>query len=75
MIELTTPDGTLKWKSGKLLKGDEAALKVIRQPRAGRFGAVPGLSAERAHKRKDSFLHLVRTIWPNYRLIKDTDSD
>lgn len=73
MIELKTPDGTLKWKLGKHIKGDEAAVTAFRQPREGEFGAAPGVSAARAHKRKDSFLHLAQTVWPTHSVVRDTD--
>lgn len=72
MIELNTPDGTIKWKLGKHLKGDDTALAAFRRPRAGTFGREPGLPAERAHRRRDSFLHLAQTIWPNFEVVKDT---
>ena len=29
MIELNTPDGMLKWKSGKHIKGDDAAVTAL----------------------------------------------
>lgn len=73
MIELKTTDGTIKWKAGKHLKGDEEALEIFRQPRPGEFGKAPGLSSERAHRRRDSFLHLAQTIWPNFEVVKDTE--
>ncbi|MBT9586793.1 hypothetical protein IV102_25845 [bacterium] len=73
MIELNTPDGMLKWKSGKHIKGDDAAVTAFRQPREGQFGAPPGVAAAYAHKRKDSFLHLAKTIWPDHKVIKDTE--
>jgi hypothetical protein len=73
MIELTTPDGTIKWKLGKHLKGDEAALEAYRRPRPGSFGRPPGLSCERAHRRRDSFLELALIVWPNFQVVRDTD--
>ena len=73
MIELKTADGTIKWKAGKHLKGDESALEIFRQPRAGEFGRAPGVSSDLAHRRRDSFLHLAQTIWPNFEVVKDTD--
>lgn len=73
MIELKTANGTIKWKAGKHLKGDEAALEAFRQPRVGEFGSAPGVSSERAHKRRDSFLHLAQTIWPSFEVVKDTE--
>lgn len=73
MIELKTADGTLKWKMGKKLKGDETALEVFRRPRSGVFGAAPGLPSIKAHRQRESFLHLARTIWPDYQMVVDTE--
>lgn len=72
MIELKTPDGTIKWKLGKRLKGDDSALLVFRLPRPGVFGRDPGLPCDRAHRRRDSFMHLVQTIWPSFEVVRDT---
>ena len=72
MIELKTPDGTIKWKEGKHLKGDDSALDVFRRPRPGVFGRAPGLPSERAHRRRDSFLALAQIIWPNFEVVRDT---
>ncbi|MFN8610867.1 MAG: hypothetical protein U0931_25215 [Vulcanimicrobiota bacterium] len=73
MIELKTPDGIIKWKLGKLVKGDKSALEVFQRPRPGSFGRAPGLPSEKAHRRRDSFLQLVGTIWPDFEVIRDTD--
>lgn len=74
MIELSTPDGNIKWKLGKHLKGDEAALEAYRRRRPGYFGRPPGLSCERAHRRRDSFLALAQMVWPSFQVVRDTDS-
>ncbi len=73
MIELKTTNGTIKWKAGKHLKGDEAALEIFRQARPGEFGQAPGVTFGLAHRRRDSFLHLAQTIWPNFEVVKDTE--
>ena len=72
MIKLKTPDGNILWKQGKHVRGDDSALAVYRSPRPGVFGSAPGLPCERAHRRRDSFLHLIRTIWPNFEMVRET---
>ena len=74
MLEISTPEGKIQWKLGKHIKGDEAAVQAFKQPRDGRFGDEPGLKAVRAHRRRDAFLDLAGTIWPTFKITRDTDS-
>lgn len=70
-----TPDGVLIWEPGSRPWGAQPALDKLARPREGSFGCVPGVPAEAAHWRKDSFMHLVRTIWPNANVIRDDVPD
>ncbi len=73
MLEILTPEGKIQWKLGKHIKGDEAAVTTFKLPRDGRFGEAPALKAARAHRRRDAFLDLAGTIWPTFKITRDTE--
>ncbi len=74
-MEVSTQDGTIIWSPGELPTGDNHAVAEISKPRKGpydgHFGLPPGLPWNEAHWRKSTFLHLVRTIWPSAKIIRD----
>jgi len=74
MLEISTPEGKIQWKMGKHIKGDEAAVSIFKLPRDGKFGEAPGLISAKAHRRRDAFLDLAGTIWPTFKITRDTDT-
>ncbi len=75
LIEIETPDGRLRFRRGRAIKGDPVALQRLNEPRPGFFGAIPGCRYNMVRHRKDSFIHLVSVIWPNYTVVKDTEPE
>lgn len=75
-IKIETPVGVVCWAPGGSLQGGVKALNKLRSPLPGRFGLMPDqVPFDQALARKDSFLHLVATIWPTYQIVTDTVTD